>query len=147
MEHEIPGKAGERSARPSIEMPARSLWPLVLALGITSVFAGLVTHFAATLIGLAICAAAAFGWWRDVVPVEKHEPSPVDPALRPQPILTEKRSVIRLQVGEGRHRVHIPEQIHPYSAGFKGGLVGGAAMAVLACLYGLVVQHSIWYPI
>jgi hypothetical protein len=26
-------------------------------------------------------------------------------------------------------------------------LAGGAAMAGLACLYGLVAQHSIWYPV
>ncbi len=147
MEHEIQGNEGKRSDGQNIQMPARSLWPLVLAFGIASAFAGLITHFAATLIGLAVSATAALGWWRDVVPVEKHEASPIDPAHRPQPILTEARTVVRLQVGEGRHRVHIPEQIHPYSAGFTGGLVGGAAMAILACLYGLVVQHSIWYPI
>jgi hypothetical protein len=139
MELEIEGQ--------SIRMPARSLWPLALAFGIACAFAGLVMSFAMTLIGLLLSAIAAFGWWRAVVPHEKHEPSPIDPALRPQPVLTEERSVIRLRAGEGRHRVRIPEQIHPYSAGFKGGIVGGASMAILACLYGLVVQHSIWYPI
>jgi membrane-associated protease RseP (regulator of RpoE activity) len=146
MEDQIHG-AGDGSRGQNVEMPARSLWPVVLAFGIAVAFAGFVTHFAATLIGLAIGLIAAFGWWRDVVPSEKHEPSPVDPARRPKPVLTEARTVIRLRVGEARHRVHIPEQIHPYSAGFKGGLVGGACMAILACLYGLVVQHSIWYPI
>jgi len=33
------------------------------------------------------------------------------------------------------------------SAGIKGGLAGGVAMAVLACLYGFLKQGSIWYPI
>ena len=27
------------------------------------------------------------------------------------------------------------------------GIFGGIAMAVVACAYGLIVQHSIWYPI
>jgi hypothetical protein len=33
------------------------------------------------------------------------------------------------------------------SAGIKGGLAGSVAMAILACLYGLLKQGSIWYPI
>jgi len=33
------------------------------------------------------------------------------------------------------------------SAGVKGGLAGGVAMAVLACTYGLLKMGSIWYPI
>jgi hypothetical protein len=59
----------------------------------------------------------------------------------------EARSVVRLQLGERGHRVRIPEEVHPYSAGFIGGLAGGVAMGALACLYGLIAQHSIWYPI
>jgi hypothetical protein len=43
--------------------------------------------------------------------------------------------------------MHIPEKVHPYMAGVWGGLAGGVAMAVLACIYGVVAQHSIWYPI
>src|SRR6185437_11080272 len=49
--------------------------------------------------------------------------------------------------GESGHRVHVPESAHPYSAGIWGGLAGGTAMAALACLYGLIAQGSIWYPI
>jgi len=55
--------------------------------------------------------------------------------------------VVRLTAGQAGHRVRIPEEIHPYSAGFWGGLAGGAVMAALACLYGLIAHHSIWYPI
>lgn len=147
MTHEIHGEAGERSERSNIEMPAPSVWPMILALGIALIFAGFVTHFAVTLAGLVIGVAAALAWWRKVVPVEEHEEVPIDPALRPAAILVDIRSVVRLQLGEERHRVRIPAEIHPYSAGFLGGLAGGTAMAALACLYGLVVQHSIWYPI
>src|SRR6266567_1120479 len=45
------------------------------------------------------------------------------------------------------NRVRIPVEYHPYSAGFIGGVFGGIAMAIVACGYGLIVQHSIWYPI
>ncbi len=147
MANEIHGEAGERTEQTHIEMPARSSWPMVLAFGIALVAAGFVTHYVVALAGLAIAARAAFGWWHEVIPAEEHEAVPIDPALRPAPILVEARSVIRLQVGEERHRVRVPEEVHPYSAGLWGGLAGGAAMAALACLYGLVVQHSIWYPI
>ena len=147
MAHEVHGEAGERSEQTHIDMPARSSWPMVLAFGIALLFAGFVTHYVVTAVGLLIAARAAFGWWREVIPLEEHEAVPINPELRPAPILVEARSVIRLQVGEGRHRVRIPEEVHPYSAGFRGGLAGGAVMAGLACLYGLVVQHSIWYPI
>jgi hypothetical protein len=61
--------------------------------------------------------------------------------------MVEARTVVRLVVGEGHHRVRIPEVVHPYKAGIAGGLAGGVAMAILACLYGLVAQHSIWYPV
>lgn len=147
MAQEIHGEAGERSERTHIEMPAPSSWPMVLAFGIALLAAGFVTHYVVAVVGIAIALLAAFGWWREVIPIEEHEAVPVDPALRPAPILVEARSVIRLHVGEAGHRVRIPEEIHPYSAGFLGGLAGGTAMAALACLYGLVVQHSIWYPI
>ena len=80
-------------------------------------------------------------------PHEEHEAVPVDEALRPTPIEVETRSVVRLGLGQGGHRVRVPEKIHPYSSGLWGGLAGGAVMAGLACLYGLVAFHSIWYPV
>jgi hypothetical protein len=141
------GEAGERTEQSHIDMPAPSSWPMVLAFGIVLLAAAFVTNFVVGMVGLAIALRAAAGWWREVIPVEQHEPVPLDPALRPAPILVDARSVIRLRVGEERHRMRVPQEIHPYSAGFWGGLAGGAAMAGLACLYGLVVQHSIWYPV
>lgn len=141
------GEAGERTEQSSIEMPAPSSWPMVLAFGIVLLAGAFVTNYVVGVVGLAIALRAAIGWWREVIPVEQHESVAVDPALRPAPILIEARSVIRLQVGEERHRMRVPQEIHPYSAGLWGGLAGGAAMAGLACLYGLAVQHSIWYPV
>jgi len=56
-------------------------------------------------------------------------------------------TVARLHLGEGGHRVRIPAEIHPYSAGLKGGIVGGMAMAIVAVIYGIVAYGSPWYPI
>jgi hypothetical protein len=61
--------------------------------------------------------------------------------------MTSAQSVAHLQVGKKGHRARIPVEVHPYTAGAFGGLVGGAAMAVLAMAYGIWAQGSIWYPI
>lgn len=148
MEHQLDhGEAGERTGESHILMPAPTFWPMVFAFGIALIMAGLVTHFVVGIVGLAIALRGGVGWWHDVIPHEAHEEMPIDLALRPAPILVETRSVVRLRTGEGRHRVRIPERVHPYSAGIWGGLAGGTVMAALACLYGLIAQGSIWYPI
>ena len=69
------------------------------------------------------------------------------PAERAQPVKVSPRTVAHLKAGEAGHRVRIPAEIHPYSAGVKGGVVGGVVMAIVACAYGLIAYHSIWYPI
>ncbi|MDQ2711501.1 MAG: hypothetical protein M3Y72_10750 [Acidobacteriota bacterium] len=141
------GEASERTDEESIQLPAPTFWPIVFAFGLTLLFAGLLTHWAVSAVGIIIVARGLVGWWKDVIPHEEHEYVPIERALRPAPILVESRSVVRMELGEKGHRVRIPETIHPYSAGIWGGLAGGAAMAILACLYGLVAEHSIWYPI
>ena len=56
-------------------------------------------------------------------------------------------AVDHLRIGVGRHRLRIPEDFHPYSAGLYGGLAGAVAMSVVATLFGVVAQRSIWYPV
>jgi hypothetical protein len=133
--------------RTQIQLPAPTFWPMVLAFGITLLLAGIVTHWAVSIVGFIIAAKAVTGWWKNVIPHEEHESVPILTDRKPAPIRVGARSVVRLKLGEGGHRVRVPEKIHPYSAGFWGGLAGGAVMAALACLYGLIVYHSIWYPI
>jgi hypothetical protein len=129
-------------------MPAPTVWPLVTALGITLGAAGLVTHLAVSVVGLGLFLCGLVGWWRDVLPVEKHEAVPVlPPEQRAAPVQTQFHTVARLRLGEGGHRVRIPAEIHPYSAGLKGGMVGGMAMAIVAVAYGLIAHGSPWYPI
>ena len=149
MEQDIQyGEAGERSDLTEIQMPAPTLWPLALALGVMLIFAGVAVQTAAvSYAGILVGLISAVGWWRIVIPNDEHEACPIDPRKRPAPIEVGARSVIHLQLGEESHRVRIPEEIHPYSAGILGGLAGGAVMAALACLYGLIAHGSIWYPV
>jgi hypothetical protein len=141
------GEASEQTSETHIELPAPTFWPIIFAFGLTLLFAGLLTHWSISLVGFIIVARGVVGWWHNVIPHEAHEAVPVDLTRRPTPVMVEERSVVRLGLGERGHRVRIPETVHPYSAGIWGGLAGGAAMAALACLYGLIAQHSIWYPV
>ncbi len=132
----------------TIELPAPTVWPMVLALGITLLFAGLVTNAIVSAVGLVLALVAAVGWWRQVLPVPELEHVPVRPvAERAKPIQPSPAAVERLRLGEAGHRVRIPTEVQPLSAGVKGGIVGGVVMAVVALAYGILVQGSVWYPI
>ena len=131
-----------------IEMPAPTAWPMITAFGIALLCAGLVTHPAVSIVGLVLTMRGAVGWFREVMPVEEHIEVPVvTPARPPQPIRVSPARAMQYKAGEAEHRVRIPAEIHPYSSGIKGGLVGGVAMAIVACAYGLIAMGSIWYPI
>jgi hypothetical protein len=136
------------SSKDGVELPTPTTWPLMCAFGITLLGVGLVTTLVITLIGFIIGLIAAIGWFRSVFPTPQHTLYPLAEAdRRPAPVRVSKRRIGHLHYGESSHRVRIPVEVHRYSAGILGGLAGGAAMAVLAIGYGLVVQHSIWYPI
>jgi hypothetical protein len=103
---------------------------------------------AVSVVGFILAARGAVGWFRDVLPLEKHELIPARPiGQRAQPVKVSPRSVTLLRAGEAGHRVHIPARIHPYRSGIKGGIAGGIAMAFVACSYGIIAYGSVWYPI
>ena len=130
-----------------MEVPAPTPWPMVTAFGLTLLCTGLVTHVAVSVAGLILTVRGAIGWFREVLPVEKTEWIPSAAADFSLAVKPSARSVTRLRAGEAGHRVRIPEEYHPYSAGVIGGMFGGIAMAIVACAYGIISQHSIWYPI
>ena len=130
----------------TIEVPAPTPWPFVTSFGLALLFAGLVTSLAVSIVGLVVILFGAVGWFRDVLPVPKEELVAV--AEAPAPIFVRStRRVAHLQAGAEGHRVYIPITVHPYSAGLLGGALGGVGMAIIACLYGLIAQGSLWYPV
>jgi hypothetical protein len=137
----------EQISRPpgEIASPASTVWPLVLAFGFTLIFAGLLTNVSVSVLGAILTVAGCAGWFREVLPNEHEVELPV--AADEFVPVTTRRTVDRLPVAPDQVRAWLPLHTHPISAGLKGGLAGGAAMAVLACLYGILKVGSIWYPI
>jgi membrane-associated protease RseP (regulator of RpoE activity) len=129
----------------TVEVPASTPWPIVLAFGITMLFAGLVTSEAVSVLGAAVAIAGAVGWFRDVLPYEAHETVRVAPQV--PAVTTMRHEVARMEIEHELRRAWLPVEIYPISAGIKGGLAGSVAMAVMAMLYGVLSQTSIWYPI
>jgi hypothetical protein len=139
-------KLGHGTRNPTeIELPAPTAWPIVLGFGLTLLFAGLLTDVSVSVLGAILSLAGSVGWFREVFPYEREEVVEVVPEDRS--IATERRRVERIHVDEAIVRAWLPLETYPISAGVKGGWAGSVAMAVLACLYGLLKTGSIWYPI
>lgn len=128
----------------TVELPQRTAWPLVLAFGLTTVAAGLVTAEPVSILGGVLAIAGIIGWFRAMFPTEAREYSPVQPE---QAIIATTRQVERIAVAPEVKRAWLPIEIYPISAGVKGGLAGSIVMAVLAMGYGLLSRTSVWYPI
>ena len=107
-------------------------------------FAGLVTHLSITVAGVLVAAVASAGWFREVLPHEQH--TEVIVRSSPTAAKTSRRSVERLYAGD-THRAYLPLETYPVLSGIRRGIGGGIAMIIPALIYGLVAQHSIWYPI
>jgi hypothetical protein len=132
----------------NVTLPAPTAWPFVTALGIALLAAGLVTQAVISLVGLLLAVRGAVGWFRDALPVEQHEAVRLRAlSQRARAITPAPRAVAQLTPGVAGHRVRVPAEIHPYSSGIKGGIVGGFAMAFVACVYGIIAYRSLWYPI
>jgi hypothetical protein len=130
-------------ARESVELPAPTAWPIILAFGATLLFAGLLTSADLSVVGAVLMVVAAVGWFRDVLPHEHHEMAPVELG---EPQIVKTRTEVTRPAPE-MQRLRIPVEFYPVTAGIKGGLAGSVAMAALACAYGVLSHGSIWYPI
>src|SRR6266849_1203719 len=139
-------KLGHGARKPAeIELPAPTAWPIVLAFGFTLLFAGLLTDVSVSVLGAILSLAGCVGWFREVFPHEREELVKIAP--EDDEIATERQRVERIHVDEAIVRAWLPLETYPISAGVKGGWAGSVAMAVLACIYGLLKTGSIWYPI
>jgi hypothetical protein len=135
----------QSGAERTVTLPAPTAWPIVLAFGVTLLFAGFITSLSVLILGSILSVAGCVGWFLDVFPEEKHVQVPIEEGEIV--IVSSRTQVARLDIAPELHRALLPLETYPVSAGIKGGLAGSVAMALLACLYGIIKQGSIWYPI
>ncbi len=127
----------------SIHLPAPTTWPVVLAFGLALIFLGIVTNPAISILGGVLTVFGTVGWFRDVLPHERHVD--VDVEVMDLNIRSTRERVARMELDKpGRYA---PTETYPIVSGIKGGIAGGFAMIIPAMIYGLIAQHSIWYPI
>ena len=132
----------------SIEMPRPTTAPMMLALGLILLAAGVPCGLPFLIAGAAILVTGITIWVGELLPGRGHCREPlVEPTLRSSPVVAELTLVEQLRPGMPGYRTRLPEAVHPISAGIKGGAIGGLVMPVPAFLYGIISGHGIWYPI
>jgi len=97
-----------------IELPAPTVSPMVVALGVTLAFAGLVTHAAVSFVGIALALIGGVGWWRESFPRNGWSRSPCarSSCARRRSCHRARRSE-RSSIGEGGHRIRVPVEVQP----------------------------------
>ena len=126
-------------------LPTPTAWPFFLAVGVSLLFAGLLTNASVSILGGILAVFAAVGWFRQVLPHEQHETFQVTVPAEEQALAAPE--VLHLAAAEKIQRAWLPLKVYPVISGVRGGLAGGVAMAIIAILYGILFAHSIWYPI
>ena len=87
-------------------------------------------------------------WIAQLLPGRGHLHEPlVEPCARPSPVQPAPGTVEQIAAGHARLSLRLPEEVHPISAGVKGGIVGGLVMPLPALAYGVLSGHGIWYPV
>lgn len=132
----------------SIVLPRPTVWPFVLALGITLLFAGMVTNIAVSVLGVVLFLAAAVGWSLQLFPREAHEAVPLTETEQYRPVsartLPQRPRALVEATTEAPRKV-LPVETFRMTTGIRGGIAGGIAMILPASLFSLIKYHSVWY--
>ena len=134
-----------RTETHAIHLPAPTAWPFLMALGVTLVFASLVTS---TVAGAAWRRAGGDGGDR-VVPrgaAARGARGCCRWSRGDRQFVPALERVARIEMDE-THRAQLPLQTFPISSGIKGGIAGGIAMVIPAEMYGIMRFHSVWYVV
>ncbi|WP_213806860.1 hypothetical protein [Granulicella sp. dw_53] len=125
-----------------IQLPAPTAWPMILALGVSLILAGMVTHLVVGLLGLVLTVAGGLGWFFQVLPHEAHE----SVAVRTEEVqIVSRRTLSEREALAVTHRKILPVETFHITTGIKGGIAGGIAMTIPAALFSILRYHSIWY--
>jgi len=125
-----------------IHLPTPTVYPMVLALGISLICTGMVTSIIVGLLGLLLTVWGTIGWFFQVLPHEQHVEVPV---LTEEVEVISSRTLIARLPSTPMHRKILPVETFQINTGIKGGIAGGIAMVVPATLFSILRYHSIWY--
>ncbi len=131
-------------------MPRPTIAPLTLALGLALLAMGAIASTAFLVVGAVIVIFGLGLWIASLLPGRGHLHEPLSsPRAEPERSVTSDRrlGVEHLRAGMPGYRLRLPTEVHPISAGVRGGIVGGLVMPVPALAYGLFSGHGLWYPI
>jgi len=142
--HSVPVDTHDAHAGDSVHLPAPTAWPFMLALGLMLVFAALVMDPLVGVLGGVLTVVSIVGWFREVLPHEKHEDIPVP--MHIVSYVPQMEKVAKIEVTE-QHRAMFPLETFSLSSGLIGGIAGGIAMVIPAEIYGMLRYHSIWYVV
>jgi len=137
-------RASHAEGSNGVVLPVPTPWPMVLALGITLVIAGMVTHWVISLLGLVLLLRSMVGWFFEVLPHEHHASVPIHAS---EITISSQRRTREKLAAEPNHRKILPVETFSVMAGIKGGIAGGIAMIIPASLFGLIRFHSVWYAV
>ncbi len=126
-------------------LPSSTSWPFFLAVGVSLLFAGLLTNASVSMLGGILAVIAAVGWFRQVLPHEHHVRVAAIVPLEEERLAAPQ--VLHVAAAEKIQRAWLPLKVYPVVSGVRGGLAGGVAMAIIAILYGVIFARSVWYPI
>jgi hypothetical protein len=115
---------------------------MVLALGFTLIFTGMVTNVFVGWLGLLFVVWAAIGWFFQVFPHEQH----IAVKVETQEVhIATARTLHRQPAAAILDRKILPVETFHISTGIKGGIAGGIAMVAPAAAFSLLKYHSLWY--
>ncbi len=146
MQHQ-PNTTPSAGTPETIEMPASTVWPMVLALGLAlSALSVALGAVALGIIGGLLTVISLVKWMALLLPGQGHEFVAVSHPF-PAEVVGQPGTVEQLKPGVMGYRFRLPEKHHPISAGLKGGLAGGLVMPIPAIGWSLITHHGVWFPV
>jgi hypothetical protein len=135
------------AAADAVEMPRPTAAPVVLALGLAILAAGVAFGQGFLIVGAVVVFVGLSLWIVQLLPGQGHIHERLAEPAPGRPVTGAPGRVEHLRAGMPGYRLRLPQAVHPISAGFWGGIAGGAAMPVPALLWGLFSGHGPWYPV
>src|SRR5690242_16696020 len=106
----------------AVKMPRPTAAPLVLALGLTLPAAGVPLGTGFLVVGAVVLVASLGMWIAQLLSGRGHVHERLaEPQRRPRPVTGAPGGVERLREGMPGYRLRLPQDVHPLSAGLKGG--------------------------